>query len=81
MSEDKLTRLRAFVKMLRDENLVVEFDPDLPPEDGVSGTAGGWAYRKRRKRDGDLLVRVNEHTHLTDEGRTIWRLPPDGTEP
>jgi hypothetical protein len=77
MSADQLSRLRAFWKRLRDENLVVEFDPNLPPEEGVSGVAGGWAYRKRRKSDGDLLVRVNEHTHMTDEGRMIWRLPPE----
>lgn len=81
MSPDKLDRLRGFVRMLREENLVVEYDPEIPPIDGVSGTSGGWAYRKRRKSDKDLLVRVNEHTHMTDEGRQIWRLPPDGIEP
>lgn len=76
MSEDQLKRLRSFYQMLRDENLVVEFDPEIPPIEGVSGTAGGWAYRKRRKRDEDLLIRVNGYTHLTDKGRTIWRFPP-----
>jgi hypothetical protein len=32
MSADKLKRLAAFDKRLRDKNEVVEFDPDLPPE-------------------------------------------------
>lgn len=78
MSEDKLKRLRSFYKKLRDGNLVVEFDPTLPPEPGVSAH-GGFAYRRRRKSDGDLLIRVNEYTDLTEQGRIIWRFPP--TEP
>lgn len=73
MSEDKLSRLRSFYEKLRDQ--VVEFDPEIPPEDGVS-VAGGFAFRKRRKSDGDLLIRVNEHTFLTPQGRRIWRFPP-----
>jgi hypothetical protein len=74
MSEDKLERLRAFYRKLRDGNLVVEFDPTLPPEEGVSNK-GGWAYRRRLKRDRDLLIRVNEYTFLTEEGERIWRFP------
>lgn len=68
-----LKRLENFYKRLRDE--VVEFDRTLPPEEGVS-TAGGWAYRPRLESDEDLLIRVNEYTDLTDQGRLIWRLPP-----
>ncbi|BCP02492.1 helix-turn-helix domain-containing protein [Mycobacterium intracellulare] len=74
MSHDKLSRLRGWYRKLRDENLVVEFDPSIPPIEGVS-PVGGWAYRKRRKSDGDLLIRVNKHTRLTEKGRMIWRLP------
>jgi hypothetical protein len=74
MDDDKLARLRRFYKKLLDENLVVEFDPDLAPTPGIAGT-GGFAFRQRRKRDKDLLIRVNIHTHLTKEGRKIWRLP------
>ena len=74
MTDDKLSRLRSFYRRLRDENLVVEFDPNLPPEPGVS-VAGGFAFRSRTPDDEDLLIRVNEHTHLTDEGRKIWRFP------
>lgn len=75
MTEDKLSRLRGFYKKLRDEGLVIEYDPAIPPIPGVSNR-GGWAYRKRRKADGDLLIRVNDHASLTDQGLMIWRFPP-----
>jgi predicted transcriptional regulator len=75
MSQDKLTRLRSFYQTLRNEGVVVEHDPRLPPEYGVSNK-GGWAFRERTPTDGDLLIRVNEFTILTDEGREIWRFPP-----
>ncbi|GAB4584436.1 XRE family transcriptional regulator [Nocardia sp. IFM 10818] len=75
MSAEKLTKLRNFYKKLRDENVVVEFDPALPPEPGVS-SVGGFAYRPRAAEDGDLLIRVNEHTAMNEEGKIIWRFPP-----
>lgn len=74
MSEDKKQRLRTFYRKLRDENLVLEFDPTIPPIPGVSNK-GGWAFRERVSGDGDLLIRVNQHTRLTEEGRMIWRFP------
>lgn len=73
----KLSALRGFYERLRGE--VVEFDPGLPPSEGIS--VGGFAYRPRLGSDGDLLIRVNEHTHLSDEGRRIWRLPDVMPEP
>lgn len=75
MSDDKLSRLRGFYKKLRDEHLVIEYDPAIPPTPGVS-VKGGWAFRKRRKADEDLLIRVNDHASLTDQGSLIWRFPP-----
>lgn len=75
MSESKLSRVRTLYRKLRNGNLVIEFDPSLPPEPGVCIT-GGFAYRERVESDGDLLIRVNKHTNLTDEGRMIWRFPP-----
>jgi hypothetical protein len=75
MTDEKLVRLRGFYKFLRDEDCVVEFDPDIEPQAGVAGK-GGFAYRPRRKNDRDLLIRVNDYTHLSDEGRMIWRFPP-----
>lgn len=75
MSKDKLDRLRGFYKVLRDEKKVLEYDPSIPPIDGFA-SEGGFALRPRTKRDGDLLIRVNEHTEMTREGRMIWRFPP-----
>ncbi len=74
MSADKLNRLRSFYRKLREEDSVVEFDPAIPPTPGVSNK-GGWAFRQRLPEDGDLLIRVNEYTTLTDYGRRIWRFP------
>ncbi|AVR77395.1 hypothetical protein SEA_SAMSCHEPPERS_83 [Mycobacterium phage SamScheppers] len=74
ITADNMRRLRSFWKRLRDKGLVVEYDPALPPTPGLS-KLGGWAYRPREPRDGDLMIRVNEHTRLTAEGRRIFRLP------
>ena len=74
MSEVDLKRLRAFYTKLRDGNLVVEYDPNLPPVPGEANR-GGFAYRKRLKRDRGLMIRVNEYTRLTEQGWDIWRLP------
>lgn len=77
MSADKLNRLRAWWRKTRDEDLVVEFDPGLPPVPRVS-SFGGFAYRQRVSGDEDLLIRVNGFTRLTDEGRTLWARPKAG---
>jgi uncharacterized protein (DUF433 family) len=76
LSEDKITRLRAFYLKLHDNNLVVEFDPDIPPIPGIS-RGGGWAYRDRQPSDADLLIRENEYTDLTAVGRELWRFPTE----
>jgi hypothetical protein len=68
----KLSRLKGFYEKLG-KGLVVEFDPGIPPHDGVA--AGGFAYRERLESDEGLMIRVNQHTHLSDEGRKVWRLP------
>lgn len=75
MSQDKLRRLRTFYRQLREEQQVVEFDPSIPPHPGVAHT-GGFALRPRSEEDLDLLIRVNEHTQLSPEGRDIWKFPP-----
>ncbi|MFE7717514.1 winged helix-turn-helix domain-containing protein [Nocardia rhizosphaerihabitans] len=79
MSEVKLTGLHNWHRRLREEKIVVEFDPTLPPVRGLSKT-GGWAYRPRTEADGNLLIRVNEYTNLTDQGREIFILPPEKKE-
>lgn len=77
MGEEELQRLFKFHQKLRDENLVVEFDPNIPPDPGVSNK-GGFSYRKRRKSDRGLMIRRNEFTTITEQGQDIWRLPPPG---
>lgn len=76
MDSEKLQRLYWFYSFLERENFVVEFDPELPPEDGVS-IVGGFAYRPRQDSDGDLIIRVNEHTNLTEQGKMLLRFPPE----
>ena len=82
MNDDKMDRLRSWWRKLRDKNLVLEFDPNLPPKPGVS-PHGGFAYRTRVPEDDDLLIRVNEFTKTDDQGRLsadaemVWRWPRD----
>lgn len=76
MSARKLTLLRGFYRKLQEEGLVVEFDPTIPPSPGVY--TGGWAYRDRDGRDGELIIRVNDLAReLSDEEKIVWRFPPD----
>ncbi|KIA60244.1 hypothetical protein FG87_38155 [Nocardia vulneris] len=66
---------------MRNENVVLEFDPDIAPEPGVSNK-GGFAYRPRVASDGKLLFRVNRHTkEMTPEMHTIWELPEPEDQP
>lgn len=75
MSQDKLKRLESWYRKLRDEDVVLEFNPVYPPVTGVANK-GGFLYRRRRESDGNLLIRVNEHTELSESGRLIWAWPP-----
>lgn len=74
MDSDKLKRLKVWWKMMHDEDLVVEFDPNIPPRKGQAAH-GGFAYRSRVPGDRDLLIRVNEYTNLTDDGEVTWCWP------
>jgi len=73
MSEDKLRRLNGFYQKLEREDVVVEFHPDLPPSKDAA--CGGWRYVPRKDSDADLMIRVNEHTNVTEEGHILWRIP------
>lgn len=75
MSDDKLSRLHNWWQFLRDNDVVLEFDPDIPATPGIA-PYGGFAYRRRLPSDKDLLIRVNRHTNLSEEGEMIWRWPP-----
>jgi len=75
MTEDVLSRLRSFYRDLRVNNLIIEFDPSIPPQPGFANR-GGFIYRKRRKSDNDLLIRVNEYTKdLPEERMRVWKFP------
>lgn len=78
MSEAKLSRLSGFYRTMKTH--VVEFDPALPPEPGVA-PHGGFALRKRTKKDGDLMIRRNGYTEMTEEGFKIWALPKESSWP
>lgn len=75
MSYEKLQRLRTFYERIQNENVVVEFDPDLPPYPG--NKFGGFAYRPRLESDGALIIRINEHTkEITPvDLERFWRVP------
>jgi len=76
MSAERLALLKSFYDRLRRENVVVEFDPNIPPSEGI--LTGGWAFVPREESDGDLIIRVNEYTKpLTDEMTLIWTFPPE----
>ncbi|QGJ90217.1 immunity repressor [Mycobacterium phage SheaKeira] len=78
MSDNKMMRLRAWWRKLQSENVVLEFDPDIPPSPGLAG--GGFRYVPRDLDvDGpELLIRVNEHTAPLDEKKKlIWSFPDD----
>lgn len=75
MNEDKVKRLKSWWRMLRDQDVVLEFDPSIEPYRGMAG--GGFRYVPRQIEDDDLLIRVNEHTKLTPAGEVIWAWPPD----
>ncbi len=67
-----LGRLPSFYRDFR--NHVLEFDPSIPPEPGFAKD-GGFARRERTPDDGNLLIRVNDWTKMTDHGWHIWTLP------
>lgn len=84
MQEWKIDRLRRFYRHLIALDLVVEFDPTIPPGEmpakhpkEFGDTVGGFALRDRRKRDGTLMIRVNRHTKLTPEGHALWVVPEE----
>jgi hypothetical protein len=76
MSKRTVYLLGRFYHRLAKENVVVEFDPSIPPGPGAS--TGGWAFVPRTPEDKDLIFRVNEHTRDLDEtDRLLWRLPKE----
>jgi hypothetical protein len=72
-----LKRLSSWYVLM--ENHVLMFDPHLPPVPGEF-PYGGFALKDRTPDDGNLLIRVNEYTKLTDEGKIIWARPAKRVE-
>jgi hypothetical protein len=74
MSDQKIRKLRGFYRRLKGENLVVEYDPRIPPHDGNKW--GGFAYRPRQETDGELIIRANEYSGpLNVEQEELWSWP------
>lgn len=70
-------RLKAWYRKLLTDNVVVEFDPDLPTS--PDAVKGGWAYRPRLRRDDNLIIRVNKHTRkIEQEDKWLWKIPSWG---
>jgi len=79
LPDDEISRLRSFYEKLKNEGLIVEFDPTIPPNPGISPN-GGFAYRKREPRDRNLILRLNDYTYVEDsyEGShyyEVWSFP------
>jgi hypothetical protein len=75
MAEYKLKRLRWFYNRLLDQDLVVEYDPSIPPNSYAN--TGGWRFVEREDSDGDLIIRVNQHVKMTDLAWVMFSVPPD----
>lgn len=73
LNQGQLDRLWTLYRRLRDEDLVVEYDPSIPYHEGDK--YGGWRYTEREESDGDLLVRENDDTTIKPEDRWIWTFP------
>jgi hypothetical protein len=73
MKRNELKRVHTFLTHVIENNVVVEFDPEIPPMKG--NKYGGFAYRERLDSDGDLVFRQNHHTRLTEYGKRLWRVP------
>lgn len=62
MSFDKYRHLPGFYRKL--QGLVVEFTPDE-----------GFVFTERLDSDEGLMIRVNEHAHVSEFGRKMWMAP------
>lgn len=81
VNKESLKLLRGFYAHLADFNLIVVYDPDIPPQRRIA--TGGFAYRTREESDGELMIRPNDHTHGLDRAtmQDFWRLPEEAHWP
>lgn len=61
--EDEFKRER-FLWMLKEHGLVVDYDPEAPPNP-ASPVHGGWRYLKRVASDGDVPIRMPRRKALS----------------
>lgn len=61
----KARMLDKWLRGMRDNELVVCYDPEMPPNP-ASPTVGGFYYSRRRKSDGDSLVRAVNDADAAD---------------
>lgn len=73
LSESERKRLRSWYEELQRLDVVLEYDPNIPPTPRMS--TGGWRYVPRADSDEGLIIRVNEHTRMTDEAYEYLRFP------
>lgn len=78
MQEWKLNQLAEFYDRLDRNNWVVEFSPDIEPNEHAEN--GGFTYRRRKPSDEGLIIRQNRVTRLTSRGKVVWRFPPKRPE-
>lgn len=69
----KLERLRSWYYRLSRLDVVVEYDPNIPPLPGQEH--GHWRYAPRVPQDGDLILRRNKFTKLTRGMKEMFRFP------
>ena len=74
MQDWKLSQLRDFYERLDRRGWVVEYSPDIGPNEHAEN--GGFTYRERKLSDAGLIIRQNRVTKLTDKDRVVWRFPP-----
>lgn len=58
--------LNRWLKEIEEAQVVVDYDPEYPPNP-ANPKNGGWHYRRRRPEDGDSLVRTPEVAVLLAE--------------
>lgn len=73
LSDSEKKRLRNWYEELQRLNVVLEYDPNIPPTLHMS--TGGWRYVPRASSDEGLIIRVNEHARMTDEAYEYLRFP------
>lgn len=76
MSDNSISRLRSWYKTrIQEYDVVVEYDPNIPPSPNQK--FGGWRYVPRTAEDGDLIIRRNKYTKLSETQEALFKLPTE----